>query len=325
MFNLNCHSPKAGKITKSLLFAGISLMIVGCQTGGMMAKKSDPAMVAKAQAMTSKKFASNVSTYAAKNGAEKAVLGVLSNKLVAGYNGQNAGTVSSALAPNFKYKLVSSEKTALIEAKASFESSLKWRTQVQGLDYAVQSIKVAPNGNSALAIALATYRSENFQPRFLETLVLNKSGGNWKVEQQSQMTLYPAVPELHKVTLFLTQSFWDKKKYPSFTAYFADVARTQGPEAIIQMLKSKSIAPQGKTSHAIAVFNEAPAKGSNVSVSLVFNSGNVTEHVSNVPVKFMNTYFVAEAIAWGEPLAREIEVGVALNGIKLGSKKFKQK
>lgn len=316
---LDALSANKSWLLNGLVVAALALALAACQS----APKTNPNVVAKLKADSAQQFAANAMAVKAASPAEQAVLAALTGKYLAGFNSNNAGQVESVLAPTFQARLATGKGKALISSRAAYVKSLGWRVRDQQVDVAVKSVKVGGDGKTAAVLALVTYRSKNFAPRFLETLVFSESGSGWTLAQQAQVPLHPSVAELHSAKLYLTRPFWDKK-YKSFAAYFAAKAGANGPDAVIGELQSKIIPPKGKQSHVVAVFREPPQAGSKITVSTTFQVGQAYEFQTPYPVTQSHSYFVAESIAYGEPRADTIDLAVMVNGTTVGKASLKQ-
>jgi hypothetical protein len=257
------------------------------------------------------------------NSVEKAVLAVVTDKIVAAYKNSDGALMETALSASFKRRLINSTKTMLQETRADFLKDFETLFSGQTVEYAIQSMKTASDGGSAAVIAMATYRSKSFNPRYLETLIFRKEGGAWKLSSQTLLPLHPISHKSHKVEIFLTQPFWPTDKYKNFGDYFVKSAAVKGPEAVIAELRQKTKRPDSNESHAIAVFREPPRPNSKIEFLVTFHTTTDDyEFETEYPVKYLNSYFIAESIAEGEYNADQISIGVGIDGKSLGSKKF---
>lgn len=246
------------------------------------------------------------------NDAERQIVSLIEKNLEAGYAASDPKLVGGALASSFQRRLATSGQTALVENRETHLASFAGLLRGQNVRYDIQSIKVASDGNSAAAIALSTYESKFFAPRFLETLIFRRESGTWKISQQSLLPLHPKSPKLHKVKMVFTQPYWPDK-YKTFGLYFTASLDKIGPAALIDELIEKQTPPRASRSHIIAVFREPPMIGSTIRFQTTFYGGQEYSLETGYAVRGVNSYFIAESIAKADPTADAISAVVRLD------------
>lgn len=245
---------------------------------------------------------------------EKQLIAVIEKNLEAGYAASDANIVGAALSGSFQRRLATSQTTALVEDKAAHLASFGALLKGQSLSYDVQSIKLSDDGKSAAVIAVATYKSKYFAPRFLETLIFRQDSGAWKLDRQSLLPLHPRSAKSHKVKIVFTRPYWPTDKYETFGQYFTASLQSKGPVALVDELVAKQIPVRGSRSHVIVVFQEPPTIGSEIGIVITFYAGAEYVFEPDYDVKGVNSYFIAEAIAKSEPGATQLSGVVLLDG-----------
>ena len=310
--------PSRGAPVIALLAA---LGLAGCQAAVVDA---DPMVVAALQSSTAQRFAANAAGFPVQSEAERAVLAVVRNNLEEGYNTSDPALIGAALASNFEFRLATARDSVMIEKRAGFlEGFENWGgSGDRRLIYTVNSIKVDADGNSAAVVALSTFRSRHFNPRFLETLLFNKERGAWKLAKRVLLPLHPSRPESHEVAVYVTRPFWAEKPDAPFSAFLARTTAERGPDSAIDMLAEKSAPAGDGPSHIVAVFREPPTVGTEITfhVTMIMENDEAT-FTSRIPVTQETSFFVAESIAHAKPAVTGIVVDVVVDGIKIATRK----
>lgn len=228
---------------------------------------------------------------------EKALVTLLRDTFAQAYDKGDTQTVSGILAPDFQKRLMIDAAKMRVEDRTMFLKTVKNNGQVESkLTYAIQSLKI--DGASGVVIALATYTTEHFNPRALETLVFKKEGDAWKLSQISQVLLHPNDPKHHKAEVVVTEKFWDSSMGKTFSDVYAKLRAEKGAEGAIQYLKANMKPRSGYSLYGIAIFREPPKIGSEIKFDVVFtNSGEEYPFEESMTVDALYTHFVYEVSA----------------------------
>ena len=330
-----CNFDSAARCWRSLRAALVFFAFIAVGVGA-----AAPVNAASSESSPGK-FISNTAIFPAKNEAEKVVLGVIRNQLEAGYNQSDTALIEAALASDFESRLMVSPRSMLVDSRNGFLDVLKKRRGTGGSErkllYEVKGIKVNEKNRSATVLAITTHLSNNFNPRFLATLIFSEEEGNWKLRTQASMQLYPAKPELHKVDIIVTESFWRKSFFTidPYLAHFAEVVAKSGPDAAIESLRKNVKSLSGADGHAIAVFREPPRVGTKISFVISFSAGGEDyQYKTQQSVNRPSSFFIAETILEGNTLAGSLAgvdvqagsisikaVEVLVDGVKVAAKK----
>ena len=234
---------------------------------------------------------------APQQGEEKALVSLLRDSLAPAYDKGDTEAVGGVLAANFQKRLLIEPAKMRVEDRATFLKGVRNNAPIESkLTCAIQSVKV--DGESGVVVALATYATEHFNPRALETLVFKKDGGAWKVSQISQVLLHPSEPKNHKAEVIVTERFWDRSMGKTFSEVYAKMRAEKGAEGAIQHLKANMKPRSGYSLHGIAVFREPPKIGSEIKFDVVFtNSGQEYPFEESMTVDALYTHFIYEVNA----------------------------
>lgn len=306
------------RLASLAVFVASLMLLAACQT----AQKTDPKVLQQARLAEQQLFSSPGSFQPQFKGAAAEVADFILQGLSGRFNNGDVDGFGSLLSPGFQRRLMLNQTEMLTSPdQAALLLVRQNRNQATKVSYRLQSIKVADNGQSAVAVALSSYDSQYFGPRFLETLHIVKPGGSWKLAQQSLVPLYPTVPELHKVSIFVTERYWKKGTAGSFTDYYGKQAKSHGPEAALADLQKNGTSFDGNVSYSVAAIRQSVKIGSEVTIEAQFHRarGDIDFHVSSFTVRKFQPNLVFSVT--GVPTdSRALEVLVYVDGIQIGQR-----
>jgi hypothetical protein len=306
--NTKRHLSFSAATIKGCVLATVTgLMLAACQS----APAVDPKVINAAKSANAVLFTAATKTSGA---TEASIVAVLNNGLAAGHSSGNMAKVSSALASGFEKRSLSGADEMVVQDTNALLDAIK--KNPAKLTYAVQSVKVAGDKKSAAVVALATYESENFSPKFLESLIFTNQGGDWKLASQSAAPLHPSLPQLHQATLIVTEQFWSDSEAKSISDIYIKMAQKKGPEAALDYIKSNIKARTGAGVHALAIFREPPKIGSSIKIGADFHhNGRTYPYTQSQTIN--NTYrnYVLGMETLAHPKADDIGFQIYVDGV----------
>lgn len=194
--------------------------------------------------------------------------------------------------------------------------------------YAIQSITFNEDRTVATCIALSTYESAYFRPRFIEGLTFGKTKGRWLLRRQSVTLLHPAMPKGHEVDIILAKPPRLSSGKSPITE-FARIVRQDGPDAFVELYRSRSknSIPSNETPHSVLfVFRDAPAPGTEIITEHQFRRpgmGKLSPYRFPYYVKEAAPYYVIENSSQAGGRGGTITYSVFVNGERVAKKKVR--
>lgn len=248
---------------KAIAIASLTgFLLTACQS----APEIDPKVISDANSANAVLFNATAKTSGA---TEASIVAALNNDLAGAYSAGDTGKVSSLLASGFVKRSLLGENELVEQNSSDIANAIKMNPAK--LTYAVQSIKLAEDQKSAAVVALATYESKHFSPKFVESLIFTNQDGSWKLANQSAAPLHPSLPQLHKTKVIVTEKFWSDDEAKSLAEVYTKKAQEVGAEAALDYVQSNIKARTGDSVHALIVFNEPPKVGSTIKVGADFH------------------------------------------------------
>jgi hypothetical protein len=295
----------------------VLLLILSCQTGPSR-PKADPAL----KELLNAKFVDNLSTWKVKSQDEQTVIDLL-KIFKQGYETFDLSLIRPILSTDFEARCLISKDKYIPEKKELYlkarDAWVKSASVNRNIIYSIQDINVDQSGKFISIIALSTYQSRYFAPRFLETLIFEKGGSGFMLKQQTLIPLHQKYPELNPVEIVVGK----KEANENFSQVFSKTALPEGVDAAIEKVVNKKPLQSGAV-HVLVIFKEPPAVGSTIELSIDPISSSTYARSATVKQKVdvVSPYFVMSAYYnYGSPWVTGIDASVELDNIVVAKKK----
>ena len=188
---------------KRLAVASWVLALVGISVAGCIVQlpmsAEERAARTKFQSNSDIIFAGSETPFVPRNASERAVLDVMMNRWRAGLERYDLEAVRSVLSANFEQRFLSDEQSMFMDTREQFIALRKdWVPSgqpVRRIVYKVQDIISRDGGKTMDVIALSTWKTKYFEPRFLESLQFVRSvfhtANEWRLRRQAFAPLQP--------------------------------------------------------------------------------------------------------------------------------------
>ena len=279
--------------------------------------KIDPEMKAAAEAY----FVDNLASWEAKTEDERKIVDTISKHLKQGYETFDISLISSVLAQDFEVRHLVAKDKFTVEKKGEYLSArnawVKSSSQKREVTYNIKDMIVDPSGEYINVLAFSRYKSKYFEPRFIETLLFKKEGGNIVLKQQSFVPIHPKHPELYEVSIIAGKHMGE-----NFLDLFSKTEVPDGADSSIDQLSAQKPEERGGKISILAVFKEPPPIGSKVAMYVIPGPAQQAKTVrARHKVKQVRENFILEAYYhYLPPWVTWIKVRVKLDGVLIAEK-----
>jgi len=251
-------------------------------------------------AATETRFADNTRNFVAVDRVRAAVLQAIKD-LKQGHETFDLTTIKQLLADDYKRHLVVAEGKVITETRRDFLAARsEWMRSAaprRDLQYAVMGIAVSESRTPGVTVvALSTYRSTHFNPRFLETLRFSSRNGEWLLAEQTLVPLTPTSPEQFDVRILAVPWSLDT------VSHFSDIAVSVGADELMNRLtagsKGNQVPSDGTMGQILMVFREPPPVGSVITVQHFWSGPtSLPEYKFEYTVTEIRPFFILENLA----------------------------
>ncbi len=216
----------------------------------------------------SSQFADNTETYKHSNKYQRSALNALS-AFKRGHETFDISLLKSALSENYERLFLASSNKVIIDdrkryiaARSSWIKSDKPRRELR---YSINEVTTDDDGKGVTVVALSTYKSKYFNPRFLETLRFEDTDGSWLLSRQTMLPLSPVSSEQLGVQIYLMS--WDI----DLSSGFSKLSVSAGADHVIERILEKTerdddTSGSGILKQLLIVFREPPPVGTEIAV-----------------------------------------------------------
>ena len=169
--------------------------------------------------------------------------------------------------------------------------------------------------------ALTTHRSKHFAPRFLETFVFGREGGEWKLRRIMTYPLRPPAPELYEVRVAFAEMAGPRQ--PAREPIARDML-AEGPDSVLDKhyrlgsTLRTGVRDPGSAGPFVVIFREPPPEGARIEI-LEQAYGPVSERAQGTIVAGAQVspffYVVSTSRWWG--FGYTLAVRVLLDGVPI--------
>ena len=259
--------PRARAAPACALVLAVALIAAGCATSQTLSPRA-----AQARAAREALFQDNLATYQPRRPDEAAALDAL-RRYKHAHESFDARGLEALLAPSFEARHYPSKDSAEVQTRAAYlEQRRDWRARpapARHLDIAIQASHLSRTSGQLAVTALTTHRSKHFAPRFLETFVFGREGGEWKLRRIMTYPLRPPAPELYEVRVAFTEMAGLQQPAPEAIA--RDML-AEGPDSVFEKhYRLGSTVRSGVRSLVsagpfVVIFREPPPEGARIEI-----------------------------------------------------------
>ncbi|NVK19782.1 MAG: hypothetical protein HWE30_13875 [Methylocystaceae bacterium] len=322
------------KINKCLLSLGFVGILTACVTAPnpMVSAEQKMSLQEKARSI----FSGSITKYQAKTESEKEVLNVITNKIKVSYDTYAPSLMKDILSEEFQYRYSITPNKLAIGTKNDYitviENWTKEEKSGRTMQIAINSMDVNETLKLAIVTAFVSYRSENFEPKFLETFIFKKPKKKWQLLQRTAQPVNPSKPEMHDVKIIFTDQF---ESYE--VNEILKLSQNQQPEKAIALIKSRELTEnpvaqgrrEGMRANYFVIFKEPPVVKSHIETPLTIyrNTPSNPIKTKHVPISFdietSTPYVIAFGGAgFGLPWYKGFYIDVIINNQLIANKAF---
>lgn len=310
-------TPRGPAAPACVLVLAVAVIAAGCATSQAVSPG-----VAQARAARETLFQDNLATYQPRNPEEAAALDAL-RRYKRAHESFDARAIETLLAPSFEARHYPSKDSAEVQSRAAYlEQRRDWKSRPapsRHLDIAVQASHLSQKSGQLAVTALTTHRSKHFAPRFLETFVFERVGGQWTLRRVMTYPMPPPAPALYDVAVVFTDLL--RSEQPTAEAIARDML-AEGPDSVFEKhyrlgsTTRSGVRGPGAAGPFVVIFREPPPAGSRIEI-IEQASGAVTESARGTIVVGAAVspffYVVSNNRWWGSGF--RVEVRVLLDGV----------
>lgn len=311
--------PRTHAAPACALVLAVAVIAAGCATSQALSPR-----VAQARAAREALFQDNLATYQAKGPEEAATLDAL-RRYKRAHESFDARGIEALLAPSFEARHYLTKDSAEAQTRAAYlEQRRDWRARpapARHLDIAVQASHLSQKTGLLAVTALTTHRSKHFAPRFLETFVFGREGGQWKLRRIMTYPLRPPSPPLYDAQVVFTEM--PGPRQPAREAIARDIL-AEGPDSVFEKhyrlgtTTRSGVRSLGSAGPFVVIFREPPPEGARIEI-LEQAYGSVSQSaqgtiVAGAPVSPF-FYIVSSSTWWG--FGYTVAVRVLLDGVPI--------
>jgi hypothetical protein len=302
----------------------LALALASAVAAGCAAAPSVSPQAQQARASREAFFQDNLATWAARSPEEAAALDVL-RRFKRAHDHFDARALEPLLAPGFEARYYPSRDRAEVQSRAAYlEQRRQWTSRpapARTLVIAVQASHLSRKTGQLAVTALTTHRSKHFAPRFLETFVLERLAGEWRLHRLMTYPMRPPGPAFHDVAVVFTDMATPET--PASDAIARDML-AEGPDSVFDKhyrlgsTRRSNVRALGAAGPFVVIFREPPPDGARIEI-VEQAYGPVTESARGVvvagapPSPFF--YVVSTNRWWGS--GYRVEVRVLLDGVQV--------
>lgn len=302
---------------------GVALALAAAAAGCASTPPAEPRL-AQARPAREALFQDNLATYQAKDPEEAAALDAL-RRYKRAHDSFDARGIEALLAPSFEARYYPSTDRAEAQTRAAYlDQRRDWKARpapARHLDIAVQGSHLSQKTGLLAVTALTTHRSKHFAPRFLETFVFRREGGEWKLGRIMTYPLRPPSPQLYDARVVFTEM--PGLQQPAREAVARDIL-AEGPDSVFEKhyrlgtTTRSGVRSLGSAGPFVVIFREPPPEGARIEI-LEQAYGSVSERaqgtiVARAPVSPF-FYIVSNDQWWG--FGYTVAVRVLLDGVPI--------
>jgi len=309
--------PRAHAAPACALALAVAVIAAGCATSQTLSPR-----VAQARAAREALFQDNLATYQPRSPEEVAALDAL-RRYKRAHESFDARGIEALLAPSFEARHYPSKDSAEAQTRAAYlEQRRDWRARpapARHLDIAVQASHLSQKSGQLAVTALITHRSKHFAPRFLETFVFGREGGEWKLRRIMTYPLRPPAPELYEVRVAFAEMGGPRQ--PAREAIARDML-AEGPDSALDKhyrlgsTTRSHVRSLDSAGPFVVIFREPPPEGARIEI-LEQAYGPVSERAQGTIVAATPVspffYIVSSSKWWG--FGYTVAVRVLLDGV----------
>ena len=311
--------PRAHAAPACALVLAVAVIAAGCATSQTLSPR-----VAQARAAREALFQDNLATYQPRSPDEAAALDTL-RRYKRAHESFDARGLEALLAPSFEARYYPSTDSAEAQTRAAYlEQRRDWKARpapARHLDIAVQASHLSQKTGLLAVTALTTHRSKHFAPRFLETFVFRREGGEWKLGRIMAYPMRPPSPQLYDARVVFTEM--PGLQQPAREAIARDIL-AGGPDSVFEKhyrlgtTTRSGVRSLGSAGPFVVIFREPPPEGARIEI-LEQAYGSVSERaqgtiVARAPVSPF-FYIVSNNQWWGSGYT--VAVRVLLDGVPI--------
>ena len=188
----------------SWILSVVGMSVAGCIFVQLPMSAEERAARTKFQSNSDIIFAGGETQFVPRSASERAVLDVLMNRWRTGLERYDLAAVQSVLSADFEQRFLSDEQSMFLGKRDQFVAQRKdWAPSsqpVRRIVYKVQDMIARNGGKTMDVIALSTWKTKYFEPRFLESLQFIRTANEWHIRRQAFAPLQPT--DTHTCTRF---------------------------------------------------------------------------------------------------------------------------
>lgn len=321
----NTGEPVLYRVAVTRLVVGVSALI-WASGSGCAAVVAETPQAREAHTRIESELTDNTQQYEAASAEESAVKEVLIHKIKRGYERFDLESIRSALAPGFQLRYVTGPGTLEIQNLEDYlRSRGRWKVADdpnRELLLSIRDMRTDVTQRKISVVAITTYKSRFFNPRFIETYLFEKTGENWFLKTLGMVPLHPQRPELHKVDIIVSDN-----PNPSSLGELTDEMIARGADALVEKYlerrRDQGFPGDEVERTVLFVFREPPRAGSSITVEHQFWrpwAQNLSPYRFTYKVHKSQPYFIIENRTQAGGSGGTITYRIFLDGKKLAEK-----
>jgi len=250
----------------------VALAVAVAAMAGCAAMKPADPRLAQARAAREALFQDNLATYRTTGPEEAAALDLL-RRFKRAHDTFDARALEALLALSFEARHYPARDSAEVQTRDAYvEARRRWTARPgpgRDLVIAIQGSHLSPNTGQLALTALTTHRSKHFAPRYLESFVFGREGGEWKLRRIMTYPMRPPSPTLYEARVLFTEMQGLSQPTPEA---IVRTMRAEGPDSVFDRhyplgsTARSGVRSVGSAGPFVVIFREPPPEGARIEI-----------------------------------------------------------